>query len=73
MVVTRKSPSFSGLGLGLRLDMFFDTNSIQGSNLVDSVCDFESVPPDQLLGFGLKLGLGLGLKLGLGGQGQDQG
>ena len=28
--------------------MSFDTNSIRGSNAVDSVCDFESVPPDQL-------------------------
>ena len=31
-----------GLGLGLGLDMFVDTNSIQGSISVDSVCDFES-------------------------------
>ena len=36
------------LGLGLGLDMFFDMNSIRGSNSVDGVCDFESVPPDQL-------------------------
>ena len=34
--------------LGLGLDLFFDTNSIRGSNSVDSDCDFESVPPDQL-------------------------
>ena len=28
--------------------MFFDTNSIRGSNSIDGVCDFESVPPDLL-------------------------
>ena len=34
-------------GLGLGLDMFFDTSSLRGSNSVDGVCDFETVPPDQ--------------------------
>ena len=52
-----RSPRGLGLGLGLDiffdicglgLDMFFDTNSIRGSNSVDGVCDFESVPSDQL-------------------------
>ena len=37
-----------GVGVRVGLEMFFDTNSIQGLNSVDGVCDFESVPPDQL-------------------------
>ena len=34
--------------LGLGLDIVLDTTSIRGSNSVVGVCDFESVPRDQL-------------------------
>ena len=37
-----------GLGSGLGFDFVCCTNSIPGSNSVDGVCDFKSVPPDQL-------------------------
>ena len=48
ILAVRVRVRFVFMNLGLGLDLFFDTNSMWGSNLVDGDGDFESVPSDQL-------------------------